>query len=141
MQFDIDKMAAADRYELLLGTVVPRPIALVTTISSNGGVDAPPGTNELELAKLGTSSSVKVKPPRVSVSPVAYECRFLTSLSFGPNQAIIAGQIVHAYVDDRFVLDTARGLIDTPELKLIGAMHGAKWYAKLSDRFAMDRPT
>jgi flavin reductase (DIM6/NTAB) family NADH-FMN oxidoreductase RutF len=33
MQFDIDKMPAMDRYELLLGTVVPRPIALITTIS------------------------------------------------------------------------------------------------------------
>jgi hypothetical protein len=27
VQFDIDTMAAMDRYELLLGTVVPRPIA------------------------------------------------------------------------------------------------------------------
>jgi flavin reductase (DIM6/NTAB) family NADH-FMN oxidoreductase RutF len=202
MQFDIDKMAAADRYELLLGTVVPRPIALVTTISSEGAInaapyslfnvmghdpavamisvlahpdgrmkdtatnilatkefvinlvseavaeamnitciDAPPGTNELEVAKLGTAPSVKVRPPRVSASPVAFECRFLTSLSFGPNQAIIAGQIVHAYVGDRFVSDPARGLVDTPELKLIGGMHGAKWYAKLSDRFEMERPT
>jgi flavin reductase (DIM6/NTAB) family NADH-FMN oxidoreductase RutF len=61
-------------------------------------IDAPPGTNELEVAKLGTAPSVKVRPPRVSASPVAFECRFLTSLSFGPNQAIIAGQIVHAYV-------------------------------------------
>src|ERR1700688_1752764 len=42
MQFDIDKMAAADRYELLLGTVVPRPIALVTTISSDGAINAAP---------------------------------------------------------------------------------------------------
>ena len=30
MQFDIDGMAPADRYELLLGTIVPRPIALIT---------------------------------------------------------------------------------------------------------------
>jgi flavin reductase (DIM6/NTAB) family NADH-FMN oxidoreductase RutF len=72
---------------------------------------------------------------------VAFECRFLTSISFGPNQAIIAGQIVHAYVADHFVLDRARGLVDTPQLKLIGAMHGAKWYAKLSDRFEIERPT
>lgn len=202
MQFDIDRMAATDRYELLLGTIVPRPIALITTISSDGAInaapyslfnvmghdpavamisvlahpeqrlkdtasnilatkefvlnlvsesiaeamnitciDAPPGTNELELAKLETTSSVKVKPPRVSESPVAFECRFLTALSFGPNQAIIAGQIVHAYVEDRFVLDRARGLVDTPQLKLIGSMHGATWYARLSDRFEMDRST
>jgi flavin reductase (DIM6/NTAB) family NADH-FMN oxidoreductase RutF len=42
MQFDIDKMAAADRYELLLGTIVPRPIALVTRISSAGAINAAP---------------------------------------------------------------------------------------------------
>ncbi len=202
MQFDVDKMAAVDRYELLLGTVVPRPMALITTISNDGAInaapyslfnvmghdpavavfsvlaqpdqrlkdtatnilatkefvinlvsesiaesmnitciDAPPGTNELELANLNTTASVKVKPPRVTASPVAFDCRFLTLLSFGTNQAIIAGQIVHAYVDDRFVRDRARGLVDTPELKLIGGMHGAKWYTKLSDRFEMERPT
>jgi flavin reductase (DIM6/NTAB) family NADH-FMN oxidoreductase RutF len=101
----------------------------------------PPGTNELKLANLQTAPSIKVKPPRVSASPVAFECRFLTSLSFGPSQAIIAGQIVHAHVDDRFVLDRGRGLVDTPQLKLIGGMHGAKWYARLSDRFEMERPT
>jgi flavin reductase (DIM6/NTAB) family NADH-FMN oxidoreductase RutF len=202
MQFDIDGMAPADRYELLLGTIVPRPIALITTLGSDGRInaapyslfnvmghdpavamvsilahpeprlkdtannilatkefvinlvsetvaeamnitciDAPPGINELELANLETAASVKVKPPRVTVSPVSYECRFLTSISFGPNQAIIAGQIVHAYVEDKFVRDHARGVIDTPELRLIGGMHGAKWYAKLSDRFEMERPT
>ncbi len=42
---------------------------------------------------------------------------------------------------DEFVLDAARGLVDTPKLNLIGGMHGAKWYARLSDRFAMERPT
>jgi flavin reductase (DIM6/NTAB) family NADH-FMN oxidoreductase RutF len=104
-------------------------------------IDAPPGVNELELANLKTVASMKVKPPRVAASPVAFECRFLSSISFGPNQAIIAGQIVQAYVEDRFVQDGARGLVDTPELRLIGGMHGAKWYAKLSDRFEMERPT
>jgi flavin reductase (DIM6/NTAB) family NADH-FMN oxidoreductase RutF len=202
MQFDIDVMAPADRYELLLGTIVPRPIALITTIGPHGDInaapyslfnvmghdpaiamvsvlphpearlkdtasnilstkefvinlvseavaeamnitciDAPPGVNELDLANLKTTASVKVKPPRIAASPVAFECRFLTSLSFGPNQAIVAGQIVHAYVGDEFVLDSARGLVDTPRLTLIGGMHGAKWYARLSDRFEMERPT
>lgn len=202
MQFDVDVMAPADRYELLLGTIVPRPIALITTLGIDGRVnaapyslfnvmghdpavamisvlahphsrlkdtannifatkefvinlvseavaeamnitciDAPPGVNELELANLQTTASVKIKPPRVTASPVSFECRFLTLMSFGPNQAIIAGQIVHAYVEDQFGQDHARGLIDTPELKLVGGMHGAKWYAKLSDRFEMERPT
>jgi flavin reductase (DIM6/NTAB) family NADH-FMN oxidoreductase RutF len=202
MQFDFDGMVPADRYELLLGTIVPRPIALITTLGPDGAVnaapyslfnvmgydpavvmvsvlphaearlkdtannilttkefvinlvsetvaeamnitciDAPPGIDELELANLKTSTSVKVRPPRVTESPVAFECRFLTAISFGPNQAIVAGEIVHAHVQDRFVRDHARGIVDTPELKLIGGMHGAKWYAKLSDRFEMERPT
>jgi len=29
VQFDLDELTAADRYELLLGTIVPRPIALL----------------------------------------------------------------------------------------------------------------
>ncbi len=42
MHFDVEKMAAADRYELLLGTVVPRPIALITTLSPAGNLNAAP---------------------------------------------------------------------------------------------------
>jgi flavin reductase (DIM6/NTAB) family NADH-FMN oxidoreductase RutF len=66
-------------------------------------IDAPPAINELELANLKTAASVKVKPPRVTASPVAFECCFLTSISFAPKQAILAGQIVHAYVEDWLV--------------------------------------
>jgi hypothetical protein len=44
MQIDIDKIAAMNCYELLLGTVVPRPIALVTTISADGTISAAPYT-------------------------------------------------------------------------------------------------
>ncbi len=202
MQFDLTQMAAADRYELLLGTLVPRPIAIVTSLASDGAInaapyslfnivghdppmalisvlahperrlkdtasnilstkefvinlvseelaeamnvcciDAPSGTGELELAKLTTAESVKVRPPRIAASPAAYECRFVTSLAFGSNQAVLFGEIVCGHVADRFVLDPKRGLVDTPQLKLIGAMHGAKWYARLSDRFEMERPT
>ena len=202
MQIDIDQMPAMSRYELLLGTVVPRPIALITTLDTNGTlnaapyslfnvmghdpaivmvsvlahpenrlkdtgnnilatkefvinlvpeslaeamnmtcIDAPPGTDETQLAKLETAPSVKVKPPRVSASPVAFECRLLTTLSFGPNQAVVVGQVVQAYVADPFVVDAGAGLVDTESLRLIGGMHGARWYARLSERFAMDRPT
>lgn len=42
--FDIamDSLSARDRYKLLCGIVVPRPIALVTTCNANGGVNAAP---------------------------------------------------------------------------------------------------
>jgi flavin reductase (DIM6/NTAB) family NADH-FMN oxidoreductase RutF len=42
MHFDFEKMQAADRYELLLSTVVPRPIALITTLGKDGTLNAAP---------------------------------------------------------------------------------------------------
>lgn len=202
MQFDLTQMKADRRYELLLSTVVPRPIALVTTQNADGAInaapyslfnivshdpamlmlavlphaearlkdtarnitetkefvvnlvseqlaeamnisciDAPPARNELELAKLPSTPSVAVKPPRIAMSPVSYECRLETTLSFGKNQMVIFGKILNAHVEDRFVIDAEQAMIDTPSLALIGAMHGAKWYSRMSDLFAMDRPT
>lgn len=42
MQFNPEKMAPRDVYKLLTGLVVPRPIALVTTLSASGVVNAAP---------------------------------------------------------------------------------------------------
>ena len=42
MRFDLAELSAGDRYKLLAGLVVPRPIALVTTHSPEGRVNAAP---------------------------------------------------------------------------------------------------
>src|SRR4249919_1412998 len=42
MQLDFKSMKPMDRYELLLGTVVPRPITIVTTLSAGGALNAAP---------------------------------------------------------------------------------------------------
>jgi flavin reductase (DIM6/NTAB) family NADH-FMN oxidoreductase RutF len=42
MRLDMDKLSSRDRYTLLTCVVVPRPIALVTTIDGSGGVNAAP---------------------------------------------------------------------------------------------------
>lgn len=78
---------------------------------------------------------------RVATSPVSYECILETTLSFGKNQLVIFGRILNAHVEDRFVIDAEQALIDTPGLALVDAMHGAKWYSRMSDLFSMDRPT
>ena len=39
---DFQKLSARERYRLMIGTVVPRPIALVTTVSPEGHVNAAP---------------------------------------------------------------------------------------------------
>lgn len=42
MHFDLAKMPAQDGYKLLISTVVPRPIALATTVDRTGRVNAAP---------------------------------------------------------------------------------------------------
>jgi hypothetical protein len=37
------------------------------------------------------------------------------------------------------VLDAAKYYIDTPNLQLVGRMHGGGWYARTSDLFEMPR--
>jgi len=41
-RFDFADLTPRDRYKLLIGTVVPRPIALITTISPDGIINAAP---------------------------------------------------------------------------------------------------
>ncbi|MBB6219476.1 flavin reductase family protein [Rhizobium leguminosarum] len=40
--FDFSSLTERDRYKILIGTVIPRPIALVTTVSKNGQPNAGP---------------------------------------------------------------------------------------------------
>ena len=201
MDFDFETLAADDRYKILTSTIVPRPIAWVTTLSTNGvrnaapfsffnamsktppliaigiqadtdgsikdtarnildtrefvanlvprsadhamnltSIDAPPDVDELTLAGLETLPSVKVRPPRIAVSPVTFECRLHTPINVSSNHLIVLGEIVLAHVADAFVLDPAKCYIDTPALHLVGRMHGRGWYTGTEDLFQMVRP-
>ena len=42
MEFEIEKITARDTYNLLIGLVAPRPIALVTSLSAGGQLNAAP---------------------------------------------------------------------------------------------------
>jgi flavin reductase (DIM6/NTAB) family NADH-FMN oxidoreductase RutF len=202
MDFDFDSMTAQDRYKILISTVLPRPIAWVTSLSPDGApnaapysffnvmghdpailvigvqrhpegrfkdtsanilatgefvvnlvsrdtleamnitcIDAPPEVDELQLAGLETSPSVKVAPPRIAASPVAFECRLHTSLSFGPQQAMIVARVVHAHVQDDMVLDATRRHVDVERLHLVGRTHGSDWYIDVKDPYQLPRPT
>jgi flavin reductase (DIM6/NTAB) family NADH-FMN oxidoreductase RutF len=41
-EFDFTALSARDRYKLMIGAIVPRPIALVTTVDASGRVNAAP---------------------------------------------------------------------------------------------------
>jgi flavin reductase (DIM6/NTAB) family NADH-FMN oxidoreductase RutF len=95
--------------------------------------------NELTEAELATIPSVHVKPPRIAVSPVSMECALLQIVDLGPDSALVLGRVLAMHVRDDLVLDPVKHYIDTPQLHLIGRMHGSAWYARTSDLFKMDR--
>ncbi|XKM42058.1 flavin reductase family protein [Rhizobium ruizarguesonis] len=42
ISFDFKQLTERQRYKLMIGTIIPRPIALVTTVDENGRVNAAP---------------------------------------------------------------------------------------------------
>lgn len=101
-------------------------------------IEFPPGVDELAEAGLTAVPSVRVKPPRIAESPVAIECELLQMVELGES-ALVLGRIVAMHVHDNLVLDASKYYVDTPNLKLIGRMHGRGWYARTSDLFDMPR--
>lgn len=200
MLFDFESLPPNDRYKILTASVVPRPIAWITTRSRDGIVnaapfsffnvmgndpptvaigimpnagrpkdtaanilatgefvvnlvaeaqadamnvtciDAPPEVDELAFAGLTPLPSRCVAPPRISGSPVSFECRSLTTLVTGPHQVIVIGTVLCAHIEDEFILDAKRCHIDTLKLKLISRMHGSGGYLRSNDTFRLDRP-
>jgi flavin reductase (DIM6/NTAB) family NADH-FMN oxidoreductase RutF len=200
MLFECDKTTTENVYKLLVSTVVPRPIAWVTTQDIDGTVNAAPfsffnavsgnppvvaigiggrgpgdvkdtggnirrtgefvvnmvstklaeqmnitaidfekSVNELAEAGLTTAPSSRVKPPRIVESPVSFECERLVIVEVGVDRAVILGKVVAIHVADECVMDKDRCYIDTPNLDLIGRMHGRGWYTRTTDRFDLPR--
>jgi flavin reductase (DIM6/NTAB) family NADH-FMN oxidoreductase RutF len=42
MDFDVEKLSARENYNLMIGLIAPRPIALVTSLNEDGGLNAAP---------------------------------------------------------------------------------------------------
>ena len=200
MLFDFTALSGAETYKLLCSTIVPRPIAWITSMDAQGrmnaapfsffnvlsgdppviavgigtrapgldkdtaqnlaesgefvvnlvshalaeqmnitAVDFPPGVDELAEAGLTTAPSVKVKPHRIAESPAALECQVLQSIKLAPDRVITLGAVLALHVRDDAVLNQARCYLDTPALDLVGRLHGAGWYARITDRFDMPR--
>jgi flavin reductase (DIM6/NTAB) family NADH-FMN oxidoreductase RutF len=102
--------------------------------------DAPRGVNELEYAGLETEPSVHVVPPRIARSPVAFECRTISSVVTGPHQTVVIGRVLAVHIEDRFLLNPERGHVDTDSLDLVGRSYGAG-YIRSHDTFQLVRPT
>lgn len=206
MFIDPSHLSPRERYRLLISTIVPRPIAFVSTISTGGktnlapysffnGVGGTPfsllfcpsnrldgeekdtlrnakptaeggtgefvvnlavesykldvaaaaealpwGESEFDLTGLAEMPSRIVKPPRVAMSPVAFECRTtrVVRLAVGePGAAnIVIGEVVCVWAEEG-VFD-ARFHANPERLATVGRMGGIT-YCSTRDRFDMPR--
>jgi len=102
-------------------------------------IDFPPGVDEIKEAGLSTAPSVKIKPPRIAESPVAFECERFMNIDLGVDRTLVIGRVLAVHVHDECVLDAKRCHIDNAKLDLIGRLHGAGWYSRTRDRFDMPR--
>lgn len=214
MHLDPAALAQADRYKLLIGGIVPRPIAFVSTLNADGtdnlapfsffaGVASEPmsllfcpankadgsikdtlrnvlpvghpdltglpvaargqgefvvnvvsddfarrmaacaeelayGESEFDLSGLERAASSAVAPPRVTQSPLAFECRTMQVLRLAPGVPgggnVVLGRVVGVHARDGLINE--RTHIDPEMLDAIGRM-GGLGYCRTRDRFEM----
>lgn len=103
-------------------------------------INAPAGVSESELNGIELRASRFVGPPQVKASPVALECRLIQTVTPGPLQTIIIGEVLGMYIENDAILDKDRAYIDTGKLQTIGRMGGAGTYSKTAETFTMTRP-
>ncbi|MFN4192861.1 MAG: flavin reductase family protein [Tabrizicola sp.] len=117
--------------------LVPERLVQAMNLTS---ADAPRGVDELALAGLATLPSQHIAPPRIADSPVAFECRSLSSVVTGPCQTVVIGRVLAVHVEDRYLKDAERAHIDTDALDLVARSFGSE-YIRSHDRFELPRPT
>lgn len=101
----------------------------------------PYGESEAEHCAIDTTASTKVRPPRVTAVPFAFECRLDRVVQVGEGAGagnIVIGRIVAAHVSESVL--GADGRLDPLKLDLIGRM-GGDLYTRTRELFTLDRPT
>jgi len=97
--------------------------------------ELPHNVSEMELAKLESEPSLKVKPPRVKASPVHLECVRYKIVEV-ESSALILGRVVHYHVRDSVATN---GLVDPAKVSVVGRL-GGDAYALVDGMFDLKRP-
>ena len=200
LSYDPNSLSEHDRYKLLISLVIPRPIALVTTLGPTGvvnaapfsffnmfsespplavlglqvkpdgglkdtaahirdrgefvinlvdealgqqmnqcAVDFPPEISEIDVAKLTTRPSEKIKTPYIAEAPAALECRHYTTLEVSRERRLAIGEVVHVHVRAG-LWDMDKMRINIEQYRPLARLYG-NFYASLSEPFAHVRKT
>jgi len=98
------------------------------------------GVDEFKKSGLLPIPSIKIKPPRVSESPVSFECVVDNIIELG-NQGgagnLIISRVVYIHINDKYLEDN--GEIDTQKLDLVARM-GGNWYTRVTEESLFEIP-
>ena len=106
--------------------------ALITSNSAvhDSSVEHSPEISEVAHLGLETMASERIKVPRLSLAPVAMECRFRQCLEFGDAKSrLIVGEVVMFHIRDGLVND---GKVETKALDPFARIGGPR-YARLGE--------
>ena len=116
------------------------PYALAEPMNATSA-PLPHGESEFEHFAIATAPSLKVRPPRVAATPVAFECMLdrIVRVGDGPLGAnVVFGRIVCAHISEAVL--GADGSIDPAKLDAIGRL-GGEFYTRTGGFFTLHRPT
>jgi len=116
--------------EFVVNVVVPELMDAVII----GARDLPPDVSELDLAKLATLPSVRVKPPRIADSPVQMECTLLKIVEV-EGTGLLLGRVVMVHAKED-VVDNGR--VDPRRVTFVGRLGGDS-YCRVNDIFDRKR--
>jgi len=116
--------------EYVINVVVPELMDAVII----GARELPHNVSELDLAKLSTRPSTKVKPPRLEASPINLECTLLKIVEV-EETALILGRVVMVHAKDAVV---ENGRVDPRRLTFVGRL-GDDLYCRVNDLFERKR--
>jgi flavin reductase (DIM6/NTAB) family NADH-FMN oxidoreductase RutF len=116
--------------------IVSEPIAQAMNQAAG---DYPIDVDEFKEAGLTPVASDRVRPPRVTESPIQLECRLTQIMEFWTFPRIhnfIVGEVLIVHIQDDLLAD---GVIKANRVKAIGRL-GEDFYCRTQDAFEMKRP-
>jgi flavin reductase (DIM6/NTAB) family NADH-FMN oxidoreductase RutF len=115
------------------------PFALAEQMNACAAL-LPYGESEFERFGIAAAPSATVRPPRVAVAPVAFECGLhsIVRIGEGPLAAhVVFGRILRAHIADTVL--GPDGAVDAAKLDTIGRL-GGEDYCRTRDTFTLKRP-
>jgi flavin reductase (DIM6/NTAB) family NADH-FMN oxidoreductase RutF len=110
---------------------------------SDSSVTAPFGVDEFEMVGLAKAPCLKVRPPRVALSPMAMECVVERIVDIEPREVgdtlttVVFGRVVGLHIDDA-MLD-AKGRFNSAAARPLARLGGFQ-YAEMLETFELARP-